>query len=666
MRRVLGVVGLLVGLLGGDRGHAQGTLHFTVRFPDSAGITGVFYVDFGGLYSGLVGNEVVGQLRIVPADTPEASPLAVGHPVPFDHGQILDGGVVVVPGVPAGSMVKVWVKAWLQVLGDTPEEVYLRGDGGWGSSDPILVKTGGEPGSADPPAELTGFGPFGMGKPQEQMRVLPVPAGAWLIANPFQNAGGAGADENSPISPVLASAPVGSVVYLWDPEIRRFRSTVKLHRGWHPNVNLPPGVGMILVTSQPKDFVFLGLELANPHLVELAQGFNLVGSPRMIAGPISTTLKYYAEPGEGLFLLGSEGSYSRFEFSAAEGWAPGEPTLQIGQAAWIRASRPKTWDQGKPPRGALTKEPAPGLPFQSSDLPATDVEPAPLSVQFGNLFPLTNQTAAFPIGPPQVPGGVGADFQVNLWTGTNEASLTVIDAPAAEVISQGEFNGGVIPLNPGPSTNLVLQIRAWPRTFASYADAERQPQTVVFASNLMDFSVPAPAPADAPPWIPSLLTALTGFRVRPAMGFVQLPFVANNGDLLDLRATNSAGLVLVGRILSGPAMQLLEPGQAVVTNFGIVRVRAEMGATSEWLPAAVEQEVRIGLRLALQAIRHSREITLRIEAPPGLRITLTSSTNLKEWTPIAGATAIVVPSEGTISWGEPTREGERFYRAQIE
>jgi hypothetical protein len=172
-----------------------------------------------------------------------------------------------------------------------------------------------------------------------------------LISNPLDNKTGNTIANlfGTGMNPV----PEGLIVYHFDPATDQYVSAVydPFLGGWDPVANantvIAPGNGVFvfLPGAANSTVTFVGEvpqgNLSNP----LPQGFSIKASQVPQAGTVSTQLGYPAAEGDIFYTYNT--TAKRYDSAVFDpflgGWDPAEPTLAVGQAAFVFRPTAGTW-----------------------------------------------------------------------------------------------------------------------------------------------------------------------------------------------------------------------------------------------------------------------------------------------------------------------------------
>jgi len=177
----------------------------------------------------------------------------------------------------------------------------------------------------------------------------PIPAGWSIIANPLNASGG------NTILNVMPNPPVSITVYKyvnndyqssnWDPDWQEWSN---------PTMDVSPGLGLFVKNGGTNfTWTFVGEvpSTAAQLTVQIAHGFNLIGSPLPKTGKLQTELGYSPSgAGFGDAVYKYDNSISDYRTATWDGdwqeWSPGEPTIEVGAGFWImRGGADVPWAQ---------------------------------------------------------------------------------------------------------------------------------------------------------------------------------------------------------------------------------------------------------------------------------------------------------------------------------
>jgi len=169
-----------------------------------------------------------------------------------------------------------------------------------------------------------------------------VPAGQFaLLANPLKAA-------TNTIAALLADAPSGTQVFVYDPATGQFTSTAKRGTVWQPalTTTLEPGAGFFVKNAGTAAFniTFVGEVVQGTDLtVNYVAGFNLLGSIVPQTGKLETDLGFKAAANDQVFTFDpATGGYAS-STKRGTAWVGGEPTVTVGNGFWLKAGTAGSW-----------------------------------------------------------------------------------------------------------------------------------------------------------------------------------------------------------------------------------------------------------------------------------------------------------------------------------
>jgi hypothetical protein len=168
---------------------------------------------------------------------------------------------------------------------------------------------------------------------------LTMTAGAYnLITNPLD------AEDNSVVG-LFEALPNGSQVLKWNGA--GFSPNSKGFTGWSDTeMEILPGEGAFVFPGGAGEVTvtFVGEVMQGALSNALAAGFNLVGSMVPQSGT-ATELDLADDLSTGAQVLKWNGSgYESFSLGFT-GWAPSEPSLEVGEGAFVSVNSPTSWDR---------------------------------------------------------------------------------------------------------------------------------------------------------------------------------------------------------------------------------------------------------------------------------------------------------------------------------
>ena len=158
-----------------------------------------------------------------------------------------------------------------------------------------------------------------------------------LISNPLDAA------DNSVASLFGASLPEGSIVYKYTGA--GFATAQFEFEEWtNGEMTVEPGEGMFVRVGAATTITFVGEVPQGDLSIAVPVGFSIRSSQVPQAGTI-TELGY--EPSEGDIIYSYNAAAQAYETASFEfeEWSPAVPTLEVGEAVFVRTGVAKTWDR---------------------------------------------------------------------------------------------------------------------------------------------------------------------------------------------------------------------------------------------------------------------------------------------------------------------------------
>jgi len=223
--------------------------------------------------------------------------------------------------------------------------------------------------------------------------------------------------------------------------------------GWSsPGMTLLPGEGF-LVKNAPAGGITMNFfgELVQGSTNRLPPGLVLVSSVLPRSGPLQFQLQFPADDGDAVYIFNpGSGGYNVYEYFAFDGWFPGEPSLNVGQAFWCNKSSAADWIQTL--GGAPTYRIVQSAP--TSSIAQVNFFTYNRTAGFGRVFRADGTTP------------LGTNFLAQLYAGTNsaEAGLVKVGTPVAFLSGTGAgyIRAGIVNINGvAPGQTVYLQVRAW-------------------------------------------------------------------------------------------------------------------------------------------------------------------------------------------------------------
>jgi hypothetical protein len=174
-----------------------------------------------------------------------------------------------------------------------------------------------------------------------------------LVSNPLDNKTGNTIGNLFGTGLAGGTIPDGFSVYYWDATIDDYVSGLyeSALGGWQPasvaNQVIPPGEGAFVfwpgTTNGTNTFVGEVLQAAASNQ-QIPSGFSIKGSTVPIAGTVSS-MQFPVANGDNIFrwdpVIDDYVSYNYEE--ALGGWSPSEPSLAVGEAAFVFKTAAATW-----------------------------------------------------------------------------------------------------------------------------------------------------------------------------------------------------------------------------------------------------------------------------------------------------------------------------------
>jgi hypothetical protein len=164
-----------------------------------------------------------------------------------------------------------------------------------------------------------------------------------LISNPLDNK----ATDGNKIKNLFASLPAGAQVFFFDgtkysiASVDDFTGEVT---GDAAETVLEPGNGVFVRVDGPTTVTFVGEVPAGQTHNQITKGFSIKASKVPQAGKVSTDLAFPKAPGDQIFVFDTAGN--KYAISSVDDFTGDwdvEPTLQVGQAVFVRTDTAKDW-----------------------------------------------------------------------------------------------------------------------------------------------------------------------------------------------------------------------------------------------------------------------------------------------------------------------------------
>jgi hypothetical protein len=170
---------------------------------------------------------------------------------------------------------------------------------------------------------------------------ITVPANGFaLIANQLNTT-------NNTLAGLLPSVPEGTVVYKWTGTT--FAISTFEEGEWNQNFTLNPGEGAFIknpLPTSPLTITFVGDVLQGSLTNPIPVGFSIRSSMVPQAGGVSSVLRLPVANNDTVYRwTGSTYAISTWEeIGPGQGdWSAGEPTVQVGEAFFVRKNAPAQW-----------------------------------------------------------------------------------------------------------------------------------------------------------------------------------------------------------------------------------------------------------------------------------------------------------------------------------
>jgi len=164
-----------------------------------------------------------------------------------------------------------------------------------------------------------------------------------LISNPLDNK----ATDGNKIKSLFASLPAGAQIFFFDGSkysvaaVDEFTGEVT---GDAADTVLEPGNGVFVRVDAPATVTFVGEVPAGQTHNQITKGFSIKASKVPQAGKVSTDLLFPKAAGDQIFIFDTAGNkYTTSSVDEFTGDWDVEPTLQVGQAAFVRTDTAKDW-----------------------------------------------------------------------------------------------------------------------------------------------------------------------------------------------------------------------------------------------------------------------------------------------------------------------------------
>ena len=164
-----------------------------------------------------------------------------------------------------------------------------------------------------------------------------------LISNPLDNK----ATDGNKIKSLFASLPAASQIFFFDgakysvAAVDEFTGEVT---GEAADTVLDPGNGVFVRVDAPTTVTFVGEVPAGQTHNQITKGFSIKASKVPQAGKVTTDLQFPKAVGDQIFVFDTAANkYTTSSVDEFTGDWDTEPTLQVGQAAFVRTDTAKDW-----------------------------------------------------------------------------------------------------------------------------------------------------------------------------------------------------------------------------------------------------------------------------------------------------------------------------------
>lgn len=168
-----------------------------------------------------------------------------------------------------------------------------------------------------------------------------------MVANQLDNGTG------NRVADLIPTAPVGTVVYKYNPDTSAYASLTRVGTSWLPPASpmtLAPGEGVFIkkpASAASISLTFVGEvlqgTLVNPVVGQVGGKFDIYSSIVPQAGLLVTDLGYTPTSGDVVYRLQPGGAYLNSTFLPSGIWLPSQPSVNVGQAFWIKSNVNKDW-----------------------------------------------------------------------------------------------------------------------------------------------------------------------------------------------------------------------------------------------------------------------------------------------------------------------------------
>lgn len=168
-------------------------------------------------------------------------------------------------------------------------------------------------------------------------------AGYNLISNPLDNK----ATDGNKVKSLFASLPAGAQIFVFNgtkydlASVDEFTGEVT---GAAAETVIAPGNGVFVRVDAAATITFVGEVPAGTLHNAVPAGFSIKASQVPQAGKVTTDLKFPQAAGDQIFVFSTAtGKYTLFSVDDFSGDWVTEPTLDVGQAVFVRTDTAKDW-----------------------------------------------------------------------------------------------------------------------------------------------------------------------------------------------------------------------------------------------------------------------------------------------------------------------------------
>lgn len=164
--------------------------------------------------------------------------------------------------------------------------------------------------------------------------------GFTLASNPLDAGEG-----NNTVGKILAGVPVGTSAYKFDAASGAYQINTYLGSWTVPDMSFAPGEGLFVRNAGAQAFTvtFVGEVMQGTLTVPLVEGFQIVSSMVPQAGGMQTVLGYQSTSGDQVFTFDPATQAYVTHTALGTAWVPAEPTLKVGEAAFVNSKAAKNW-----------------------------------------------------------------------------------------------------------------------------------------------------------------------------------------------------------------------------------------------------------------------------------------------------------------------------------